>query len=298
MDIIFCRPGHKYESYTDFWRLVELSGFPIISVSELDISKPGIYITAPMNRDWRNHINNEHKKKKVVNAHLILWNIERPDGSANSVPEYGRQNHYLQYGLWENGEKVNEDGDESHGRFIDEVWVSDRRLADETNLRFVVLGSDEGLGSPGADKRYGFTHMSYLIPRRESVYNQFKNGNISIGPNAWPPERDAILKESKFAVNVHQDNHPFQEPLRFALFAAYGLPIISETIADSHPWSDEFMIYSIIDDLPEKIRECLADDYEKYRAMGLKARIRMTQEFQFGKMVREAVKEQSEFVWR
>jgi len=123
------------------------------------------------------------------------------------------------------------------------------------------------------------------------------DGNISIGPNAWPPERDAILKESKFAVNVHQDFHPFQEPLRFALFAAYGLPIISETIKDSFPWSDEFMIYSDYDGLPNKIREVLADDYEKYRAMGIKARLRMTQDFQFGKMVREALKD-TIFVWR
>ena len=36
-----------------------------------------------------------------------LW-IERPDGSANSVAQYGQQCRYLQYGMWENGEKVNE----------------------------------------------------------------------------------------------------------------------------------------------------------------------------------------------
>ena len=65
-EIIFCRPAHNYESYYDFWRLVDLSGFKIISVSDLDISQPGIYITAPMNRDWRNHINSEYKKKKTV----------------------------------------------------------------------------------------------------------------------------------------------------------------------------------------------------------------------------------------
>lgn len=295
-DITFCRPGHNYESYLDFWKLVELSGFPIIPVSELDISKPGFYITAPMNRDWRNHINSEHKKKKRVNAHLILWNIERPGGDG-TVFQYGQQQRYLMYGLWENGEKVNEDGDTAHGRFVDEVWVSDQRLADETHLRFVVLGSDEGLGSPGADKKYAFCHMSYVIPRREGIYSQFKNSNISIAPNAWPPERDEILKQTKFAVNIHQDQHPFQEPLRFALFTAYGLPIISEHIFDSRPWSDEYMIYSDYDNMPNKIREVLADDYEKYRAMGLRARLRMTQDFQFGKMVREAV-EQSMRMWR
>lgn len=296
-EIIFCQTDHNYESYRDFWTLVSLSGFPIIKVSELDISKPGVYITTPMNRDWRNHINSEHKQYKAVNAHLILWNLERPSGSAHSVPQYSQQCHYLQAGLWENGKPVNDEGDKAWGRFIDDIWVSDRRLAQEIHQNFVILGSDEGLGKPGADKKYSFCHMSYEVNRRKGIYDQFNNGNISVAPNAWPPERDEILRHTKFAVNVHQDNHPFQEPLRFALFAAYGLPIITETIHDSYPWSDEFMIYSDYDGLPGKIREVLNDDYERWRAMGLKARIRMTQEFQFGKMVRQAV-EESGLTWR
>jgi len=290
-DIVFAATDHNYESYRDFWQLVSLSGFPIIKVSEVDISKKVVYITAPMNRDWRNHINSQHKKKKLVKAHLILWNIERPSGSAGSVGEYSDQCYYLQVGKWENGEIINEDGDKAWGRFIDNVWVSDQKLAQETGLDFIVLGSHEDLGRPGADKKYSLVHMSYEVNRRKSLYDQFRNGNISVAPNAWPPERDEILKASKFALNVHQDHHPFQEPLRFALFAAYGLPIISETIYDATPFSDEFMIFSDYNGLPGKIREVLADDYERWRSMGLKTRLRMTSEFNFGKMVRNKVSE-------
>lgn len=273
-DITFCRTRHVYDSYRDMYRLIELSKFPTIYVDELDVTKPGVYIVVTMNGEWRPHIDNQ--KDKVRNAHLILWNIERPSGSAGAVGKYAQANRELIY-----------------KRHVDEVWVSDRRLADETSLRFVVLGSDYGLGEPGGDKKFEFCHMSYEVSRRTGIYKFFSH----IGPNCWPPERDEVLRQSRFAVNVHQDQHPFQEPLRFALFAAYGLPIISETIYDSFPWSDEYMIFSDYDGLPGKIREVLKDDYERWRLMGLRARERMCNEFQFGKMVKEAV-EQSVGVWR
>lgn len=297
-EIIFCKTDWFYESYQDFWRLVELAGFPIISVSDLDISKEGIYITAPMNEDWRIHINNQHQQRKPVNAHLILWNIERPSGSAGSVLEYAKQCKYLQYGKWDTGEytkKNHATGEimQSYGRFIDEIWTSDRKLSQETGTSFVVLGSNEGLGSPGTDKQYNFCHISYMIPRRTNIYNHFSN----IGPNCWGTERDAVLKASKFALNIHQDNHPFQEPLRLALFAAYGLPILTETILDSYPWSDEFMAYADYHDIVGRLNQMLIADYEHYRQMGLRARARMCTDFEFGKMVRQAVKESTE-AWR
>lgn len=273
-DITFVKTRHHYDSYNDFFRLVELSEFPTIYVDELDVTRPGVYIVTPMNGEWRPHIDNQ--KNKVRNAHLILWNIERPSGSAGSIGQYGQSNRDMIYKLQ-----------------LDEVWVSDRRLAEMTSLRFVVLGSDEGLGEPGSDKVFDFCHMSYEVPRRTGIYKHFTN----IGPNAWPPERDDILKKSKFAVNVHQDVHPFQEPLRFALFAAYGLPIISESIYDSFPWSDEYMTYATYDDLPDKIGQIIKDDYQKWHTVGQRARQLMCHDYQFGKIVREAV-EQSVGVWR
>jgi hypothetical protein len=168
-------------------------------------------------------------------------------------------------------------------------------MADETQLRFVVLGSHPELGQVSDEKRYAFCHMSYEVPRRTGIYKYFTPE--SIGQNCWPPERDEVLRLSKFALNIHQDVHPFQEPLRLALFAAYGLPIISETIMDMYPWSDETMITARYDDLTGRLRTALDEDYEPYREMGLRARQRMTEEFEFSKMVREAVS-QSLDKWR
>lgn len=284
-EITFVRTRHNYQSYTDFWRLVELSNFPTIYTDELDISKQGVYIVTPMNGEWRPAIHNQ--KGKVFNAHLILWNLERPSGSAGSVGQYGRNARMLMGGIWE------DTGQPSGMRFADEVWVSDRKLAEDQNLRFVVLGSDEGLGEPGSDKEYNFCHMSYEVPRRVSIYKHFQN----IGANSWGAERDQVLKRSKFALNVHQDIHWYQEPLRFSLFAAYGLPIISESLYDSYPWSDETMVTAIYDGLVGRMKQALTEDYAPYREMGLRARERMCGEFQFGKMVREAVR-QSTDSWR
>jgi len=267
--ITFVKTRHFYQSYIDFYRLVELSNFPTIYVDELDVSKDGVYITSPMNGEWRPHLDNQDNKAR--NAHLILWNLERPSGSAGSVGQYAKANRKLQY-----------------ERYIDEIWHSDRRLAQETEQRFVVLGSDEKLAVSGSyEKKYNFCHMSYQIGRRQSIYKHFDN----IGPNCWPPERDDILRKSRFALNVHQDNHPFQEPLRFALFAAYGLPILSEAIYDSYPFSDEFMVTADYDDLVRRMNEILGDPYSHWQQIGQRAKERMCHEFNFKRMVEQAVSE-------
>jgi hypothetical protein len=274
--ISFVLTRHVYDSYVDMRRLIELADFPSIYVDEVDTSKEGVFIFITMNGEVEPHIRNQDSKPR--NAHLILWNLERPSGSAGSVGNYARRQRELIY-----------------NRIFDEVWLSDRRMADETQLRFVVLGSHPELGHPSDDKRYAFCHMSYEVPRRTGIYKYFTPE--SIGHNCWPPERDEVLRQSKFALNIHQDVHPFQEPLRLALFAAYGLPIISETIMDMYPWSDEVMITTRYDDLTSRLRTALSEDYEPYREMGLRARQRMTEEYEFGKCVREAVS-QSLDKWR
>lgn len=266
--IIFARTRHRYDSYTDFWALVELAGFETCYVDEAILISRNVYITTMHSAEWEAMIASRPVYRK---AHLILWNIERPRGWTQTVGRYN---------------------DRCHGflgkRWYDEIWVSDRRLAAETELRFVILGSHPLLGSPGEieDKRYDFCHMSALTNRRQSIYKQFPQETI--GPNCWGVERHGVLQQSKFALNIHQDDHPYQEPLRFALFAAYGLPILSEVIFDSYPWYD-YMVYDKYPHLVGHMLAMLGNQYEKWYTFGLRARQRMTVEFEFGKMVREAV---------
>jgi hypothetical protein len=154
------------------------------------------------------------------------------------------------------------------------------------------------LGEVGTEKQYDFTHMSVVIPRRANIYKHF--GESQIGPNCWPwdnPSRDDVLKASRFALNVHQDNYPFCEPLRLALFAACGLPVISEELTSGFPYGDaihQIRYHNLVDGL----KGCLNDDYDRWAKMGLRLRKLMCDNLQFGKMVRQAVSETAGMGWR
>lgn len=291
-EIVFAKPVHNYDSYSDFYKLAELSGFPIISVSDIDITKEYVIITAPMNGDYKEHFVGNLKHWEETGeitggqllkqrqsglprlAHLIIWNLERPSGSG-SVTKYAKDSK-----SW------------IDNRFCDEVWVSDPLMADETMLRYVILGSDYGLGEPDWDnKHYDFAHMSVVIPRRAHIYKHFNN----IGPNRWPwddePNRDDVLKGSRFALNVHQDDYPYCEPLRFALFAAYGLPIVSERLGNSFPYNEDIVSFPY-HGLADGLKSCLGDiNYEQFKHKGLSLREKLCNQFQFGKMVRQAIDE-------
>ncbi|MHC4618404.1 MAG: hypothetical protein ACYTEQ_11705 [Planctomycetota bacterium] len=290
-EITFVKTRHHYDSYIDFWRLVELSGFPTIYTDEVDVSKPGVFIVSPMNGEWRPHIGAQ--KDKPRNAHLILWNLERPSG-AGSVGQYAEDCRALLDG-YKRGDNDNwVFADE--GRYLDEIWVSDRRLAQETNhaTRFVILGSDEGLGQSPEEKIYDFCHISYENNRRQTIFKNFPRETI--GPNCWPPERDKVLQQSKFGLALHQDNFPFQEPLRMAIFAAYKLPVICEGLYDAFPWSPEFCVLTGYNQMVQTIKAAIVADYAPYQAMANRAWQLMCKKHRFRDMVIQAV-EQSVGVW-
>ncbi len=274
LTITFAKPGHYYQSYSDFWTLVELSGFDVCAISEVDISKPCVYIVTPIAGDshsgeWGPHIANQ--TGRIHNAHLVHWCLERPSGSGG-VGNYA----------FENRKRI-------YVRTLDDIWVSDKALASETMLRHVILGSDYGLGEPCDTKLYDFCHMSYAVDRRLRVYDEFTKDRI--GWNCWPPERDQILKHSKFALNIHQDQFPFQEPLRFALFAAYGLPILTEEIRDAYPWNESVMNFHSYAGIAGHLKGMLLNDYSRWRDMGMRARDVMCKTYRFKDMVEKVVKE-------
>lgn len=295
-EITFVRSTHLYESYRDFWRLVELCGFPTIYENELDITRPGVYIVAPMNGNFIEHmtgdVNHWRETGEAIGgqmvrrsvsglrrrAHIIIWNLERPS-SKGSVDAYGSECF-----KW------------METRLVDEVWVSDPQLADETGARYVTLGSHPGLGELSDKKiEFDFCHMSMINPRRVTIYKNFPKDKI--GPNCWPPSRDKVLALSKFALNVHQDNWPYCEPLRFALFAAYGLPIISEVLHNSFPYGDNIVTKSY-HDLAAGLKTALNDDYVIWQKRGRALHQLLCYDLQFGDVVRQAVSETAGIGWR
>lgn len=275
VDIVFAKTRYHYDSYVDFWTLVELSGFETCYVDEIDIAKPRVYIVTPMNGEWVPHIDNQ--AGKLHNAHLVHWCLERPSGSG-SVYNYAKSNRAYLY-----------------ARQLDDVWVSDRGLASETMFRFVVLGSNHGLGEPGGNKLYDIVHMSYITDRRARIYNEVVERGGTVAPNSWPWEnRDALMKASRFALNVHKDSYPFQEPLRLALFAAYGLPILTEAMNDAWPWNEDVCVFRGYDGIVGNLFQMIGNPYQRWKEMGLQARDYMCNIHNFRKMVLAGVRDSLE----
>jgi len=221
-EIVFARTRYTYDSYTDFWKLVELSEFPVVYVDEIDTTIPRVsYIASPFNGEFFGI-----DGARAPGTKIYLWNLERPGGSG-SLEEYKRSNlEHIKNG------------------YIDDVIVSDSSLAQLTKFHYVALGSHEGLGTPWNTKLFGFIHLMCYSNRRGFLFDTPSKPKDSfagcgIAPNGWGEERHYNLQRSWYMLNVHQDEHQYLEPLRFALAAAYGLPILSENLtAKPFPYND------------------------------------------------------------
>lgn len=224
MRTIFVKTRWYYQSYTDFWKLVELSDFQTCFVDEMDLyAEDTAYIVAPMNGEWRPFVDERPNRK----AKLILWNLERPGGSG-SVAKYASDNLELV------------------GKYLDKVVVSDRSLANLCGLDYIIMGGHPDLGIPGMPslKKYDLIHLSCYSNARSWMFDTPDHpktmllGNLTVARNGWGQDRHWSLQESRFMLNVHQDGFPFIEPLRFILAAEYGLPVISEASNSFFPYEN------------------------------------------------------------
>lgn len=258
--ITFAKTRWSYDSYTDFWKLVELSDYPICYVDEMDLSDPAkLYIFAPMNGELEPIFNDYKVKAGPVQAKVYLWNLERPSGSGD-INEYTRSNR-----AWI------DDG------FLADVIVSDTRLAKETGFRYVPMGSHPQLGVPGdkASKVYDLIHLSCYSNIRGWMFSTPSQPRaalfgFSVAPNGWGEYRHKSLMQSRFMLNIHQDNYPFIEPLRFALAAAYGLPVITQSVTDTQ-WYRPGLLESPFSTIADLIRFSM-NQYDHYYNSGLEYR--------------------------
>ena len=215
-EIVFARTRYDYDSYTDYWKLVELSEFPVVYIDEIDVKDSKvIYIASPFNGEFFPFEESKGDRK----CKILLWNLERPSASGGVTEYKNHLSEHIQKG------------------YIDDVIVSDTRLAKATDFSYVPMGSHIGLGSPGDTKEYAFAHLMCYSNRRGILFQEPTKpkgsyGGLRIAPNGWGEERHQSLQRSWAMLNVHQDEDQYLEPLRFALAAAYGLPILSENLYD------------------------------------------------------------------
>jgi len=207
-EIVFARPRHHYDSYIDFWRLVEASGFRIVSIDEIDPADgQRIYIFTPINGEVQERL----PDFTMRDAKIVWWNLER----------------------WE---------DETRERsmlrvrgLVDAIWTSDRSLAaKDPRLHYVLLAGHRHFGSRVLERQYDVCHLSYLWGRRKDAIGGMAARGLRIAPEAWGrAQQDLTVARSRLMVNMHQyEGMTVIAPIRFAVAASYAIPIISEEFTD------------------------------------------------------------------
>lgn len=228
MRTVFVHPRHVYDSYVDYKRLIEVAGFESCYPDEVRLDETATtYIVSPINGEYYGWVDWPRVGARGRTAKLVHWNLERPDATT------------------ELGVHASITGAVSHAHALnfDEVWFSDRYFASlDARSRFVVFGSDHRLradagDSASGDPLYDVCHLSYVHGRRDHVHKLLERAGLRIAPEAWGFRDKAIqLLRSRMLYNVHQFTplRPYT-PIRFALVAAYGCPIFTETTTDPHP---------------------------------------------------------------
>ena len=225
MNICFAHPRYVYDSYTDYRKLVELSGFQTCFIDEIDLKANTLYIVSPINGEFRPHV--AHRRSILTgpqNAKIVWLNLERPDSGPGDLGKLigsmvcNTTNEILQW--------------------VDAIWVSDRYYASlDRRMTFVAMGSDDRLGRTlgHIGKAYDWCHLSYTNDRRSAVYADICRRGMRQAPNGWGSDREHILRASRAMVYVHQTAAPIGAPLRWALAAAYRVPLLCENLADPYP---------------------------------------------------------------
>lgn len=200
---------HTYDGYKDLFRIAELSGYETCFINEVDPGGDNTYIITPLNGEWNHGWNPQPK------AQIILWDLE--------------------WRLKESDYKWEESALETPPG-VSRVWASDKWYAGRINAEYVPLGSHAGLVENNLlnGEGYDVALLAYLSGRRQTIAGELQDKHhLKLAPNAWNPERDAMLKSTTAMVHVHQhDRVATIAPLRFALAAAYKLPLISEQVED------------------------------------------------------------------
>jgi hypothetical protein len=210
-NIVFAKTRYHYDSYGDFFRLAELSGFPVIYLDEIDPTDASkTYIFSP--------INGEIQRDGVMigwpdaKARIIHWLLEQ--GCYDPVPG------------------------------VAETWCSDPTLARECGAQYVLMGSHPRL-SPWSipDQRsynFDFIALSYWTHRRTKVRDKMLIRGFTFAPNGWHEQRHHALIQSQHMLHLHQnDGKPYYAPQRWCIAAAYHMPLISETLGDRGAFPEE-----------------------------------------------------------
>jgi len=233
MKVIFAKPSQDIPSYRDFFRLAELSGFEVRE-GTIERKENEVYICIF-------HYNPDFIGQK---GKVITWFLERVSCCGDD--------HFYEF-----IKRIKED------RKLDEIWVSDLSMWKLINniSRFVPIGSHEKISPLSTGRTYDIADMCFRYGRR----NFISNLKCKIAPLCFYPERDQILSQSAFMLNVHQDEDHYFEPLRFCLAAAAGIPIITETCFNPFPYEGKDLIQSEYKNICPTIYRVISEGYDLHK---------------------------------
>lgn len=273
-EAFFVYTDDKKQSYTDYYDLISLSGIPLLHINKINQSK-NIYISDIYSLDFFPNISNPFYD-------LVLWFLERPSsylGISNLIEK-------LKKDILEKGLK--------------QIWVSDiciyQLLKNELPCVFVPIGSHWDLvKKDNSIKQYDCAHMSYIEKgsRREILYsigcdfappNPYFFGDIL----GWGDYRNNILQKTKFILNIHQDSNLFFEPLRFAVAAAHGIPLITENCYDCYPYQD-LVLEAPLSEFKYLVEKTIKEDYNSFKELGEKTHNYICGQFSFDNNVKKAL---------
>lgn len=227
-DPIFVLTG-DYASYTDFWRLVDLSGFRTVPHQSVDLGQASTtYIFPTLDQNMMACL--EGCLRGLRKARIVFWNLERPD--ANLRP----------------GMDVNETYRRATDEifvWVDEIWVSDRLVHSmDPRPKFVVLGGHPDLIKPAAaaaaavksKSKNDIVHIGQVTDRRREILRRLKPYCLVKEAVSYGPERAAALSSSRLMIGIDRvDGLHFSASLRWIVAAALRLPMLQEEVADPYP---------------------------------------------------------------
>jgi len=205
--IYFVRTDYRYQSYDDFWNIVQLSGYPIIPFSKLDPQSNNTYICTPINGEWKQGWDNPK-------ARIIWWDLE--------------------WGGYTGAQEIPSG--------VCEVWASDKHYAQVSHARYVPMGSHRDLWKcysvltdmTNINFEYDVALMAYRDPHRRRHVISHLERVVKVAPDGWGEQRDSALWASRLMVNIHQHDYASAvAPVRMAIAAAYRLPVLCEDVTDS-----------------------------------------------------------------
>lgn len=273
-DPVFVRSSGGYRAYSDFWRLVELSGFPFIYHHQVDLSSDTLYIWAEMDADFMVLLSDHPKTGR--RARTAFWNLEPVDRSATLVIDATcRWSAAL---------------DQTLG-LVDDVWVSDRSVfALDPRATWVAFGGHAGLmeSAAGTGTAYDVAHLGQRTPRREKIIGELERRGISVSPNHYGDERSWLLSSSRLMIDVQRlEGMPLAAPLRWVLAGAHSLPLVREDLPNPDPLvPGESIILAPYDKLADCVEEALAGDP---RPVGLAAHRVLCENWTFRRAVEDVI---------